>query len=221
MDIHRANECRAISAPLAAIAERCGCALLAVRHLGKSRGGGHALNAGIGSIDFAAAARSVLLVGADPDEPGKRAVVQIKNNLAPHGEAVGYTLEGGQFYWTGASDLTAGRILAPATEDEERSSVAEAMDFLRTALSDGARDAKAIESGGETGGHQPGHTPQGQNAAEGALEQGGNARHSLPEMGVGIAGRRRCSNRPPKALKKIELSAFGQMAQIKMVTATT
>ncbi len=146
VDIHRANECRAISAPLAAIAERCGCALLAVRHLGKSRGGGHALNAGIGSIDFAAAARSVLLVGADPDEPGKRAVVQIKNNLAPHGEAVGYTLEGGQFYWTGASDLTAGRILAPATEDEERSSVAEAMDFLRTALSDGARDAKAIEA---------------------------------------------------------------------------
>ncbi len=155
VDIHRANECRAISAPLAAIAERCGCALLAVRHLGKSRGGGHALNAGIGSIDFAAAARSVLLVGADPDEPGKRAVVQIKNNLAPHGEAVGYTLEGGQFYWTGASDLTAGRILAPATEDEERSSVAEAMDFLRTALSDGARDAKAIEGEAKQGGINP------------------------------------------------------------------
>jgi RecA-family ATPase len=39
VDIHRSNECRAISAPLAAIAERCGCALVAVRHLGKSRGG--------------------------------------------------------------------------------------------------------------------------------------------------------------------------------------
>jgi hypothetical protein len=155
VDIHRANECRAISAPLAAIAERCGCALVAVRHLGKSKGGGHALNAGIGSIDFAAAARSVLLVGQDPDEPGKRAVVQIKNNLAPHGEAVGYTLEGGQFYWTGASDLTAGRILAPAVEDEERSSIAEAMDFLRTALSDGARDAKAIEGEARQGGINP------------------------------------------------------------------
>lgn len=33
VDIHRANECRAISAPLTAIAERTGCALVAVRQL--------------------------------------------------------------------------------------------------------------------------------------------------------------------------------------------
>ena len=144
-DIHRANECRAISAPLAAIAERQGCAIVAVRHLGKSRGGGHALNAGIGSIDFAAAARSVLLVGQDPDDPSRRAVVHVKSNLAPLGEAIGYTLEGGQFFWTGASDLTAGRILASASDDEERGSMAEAVDFLKDALSDGGRDAKAVE----------------------------------------------------------------------------
>ena len=146
MDINKANQCRAISAPLAAIAERRGCALVAVRHLGKSRGGGNALNAGIGSIDFAAAARSVLLVGKDPDEPMKRAIVQIKNNLAPHGEAIGYKLEGGQFYWTGESDLTAGRMLAAAEDEEERSSITEATDFLRVALSDGGRDAKSIET---------------------------------------------------------------------------
>ena len=145
-DIHRANECRAISAPLAAIAERHGCALLAVRHLGKSRGGGHALNAGIGSIDLVAAARSVLLVGQDPDEPSKRALVQTKNNLAAFGEAVGYTIEEGQFYWTGTSDLTAGRILAAASDEEERSSISEAVDFLKTALCDGGRDIKALEA---------------------------------------------------------------------------
>jgi putative DNA primase/helicase len=155
VDIHRANECRAISAPLAAIAERTGCALLAVRHLGKSRGGGHALNAGIGSIDFAAAARSVLLVGQDPDEPSTRALVQIKNNLAPHGEAVGYKLEEGQFFWTGASDLTAGRILAAATDEEERGSIVEAVAFLRIALSDGGRDTKAVESEAKQAGVNP------------------------------------------------------------------
>jgi putative DNA primase/helicase len=155
VDIHRANECRAISAPLAAIAERTGCALVAVRHLGKSRGGGHALNAGIGSIDFTAAARSVLLVGQDPDEPTKRAVVQIKNNLAPHGEAIGYTLEDGGFFWTGASDLTAGRILSAAGDEEERGSMAEAVDFLRVALSDGGRDAKAIEAEAKHAGVNP------------------------------------------------------------------
>jgi DNA repair protein RadA/Sms len=145
VDIHRANECRAISAPLAAIAERHGCAMLAVRHLGKSRGGGHALNAGIGSIDFTAAARSVLLVGRDPDDEQKRALVQTKNNLAPHGEAVGYKLEGNQFFWTGVSDLTAGRILAAESDEGERSTITEAADFLRIALSSGGRDSKAIK----------------------------------------------------------------------------
>jgi hypothetical protein len=152
VDIHRANECRAISAPLAAVAERQGCAMVAVRHLGKARGGGHPLNAGIGSIDFAAAARSVLLVGADPDETNKRAIVQIKNNLAPHGPSIGYTLEDSCFYWTGESDLTAGRILAPASDEEERSTITDAVDYLRTALATGARDSKAIKDEAKQGG---------------------------------------------------------------------
>lgn len=154
-DIHRANECRAISAPLSAIAERQGCAILAVRHLSKSRGSGNALNAGIGSIDFVAAARSVLLAGQDPDDPARRAIVQTKNNLAAIGEAVGYRLEAGQFYWTGGSDLTAGRILATASDEDERSSIVEAADFLRSALCDGGRDAKAIEAEARQAGINP------------------------------------------------------------------
>lgn len=145
VDIHRANECRAISAPLALIAERHRCAMLAVRHLGKSRGGGHALNAGIGSIDFTAAARSVLLVGRDPDDESKRAIVQTKNNLAPHGPSVGYKLEGNQFFWTGESDLTAGRILSVVSNEEERSALTEAVDFLRTALSSGEREVDEVK----------------------------------------------------------------------------
>lgn len=145
VDIHRANECRAISAPLAAIAERQNCAIVAVRHLSKARGGGHALNAGIGSIDLSAAVRSVLLVGADPDDPSRRAIVQTKNNLAPIGEAVGYKLEGGQFLWTGRSTLTAGRILAVPSDEEERGAFTEAKDFLLRALSQGARDSKDLK----------------------------------------------------------------------------
>jgi hypothetical protein len=146
VDIHRANECRAISAPLATIAERHGCAMLAVRHLGKARGGGHALNAGIGSIDFTAAARSVLLVGRDPDDESKRAIVQTKNNLAPHGAGVGYKLEGNQFFWTGESDLTAGRILSIVSNEEERSALSEATDFLRAALVYGEREVDEVKT---------------------------------------------------------------------------
>lgn len=146
VDIHRANESRAVSAPLADLAERYGCAMVAVRHLGKSRGGGHALNAGIGSIDFTAAARSVLLVGRDPDDEGQRAVVQIKNNLAPLGASIGFKVEGDRFDWTGVSDLTAARILASDSDNEGRGRIDEAIDFLRTMLTDGHQPTNDIKS---------------------------------------------------------------------------
>jgi DNA repair protein RadA/Sms len=146
VDIHRANEARTITAPLAAIAERHGCAIVAVRHLNKSHGGGNANNAGLGSIDFHAAARSVLLVGKDPDDESKRALCQTKSNLAAFGEPQGYTIEGGQFRWTGTSDLTAGRVLSFASDIDERDAQAKAVEFLRAALKDGARPAKEVKA---------------------------------------------------------------------------
>ncbi len=144
VDIHRANEARAVTAPIAAMAERHGCAIVAVRHLNKARGGGNAGNAGIGSVDFYAAARSVLLVGKDPDDESKRALVQIKNNLAPHGKPQGYKLEAGAFFWTGESTLTAGRILSLNSDENERSAQDEAVEFLRDALADGERDVAEV-----------------------------------------------------------------------------
>jgi hypothetical protein len=146
VDIHRANECRTITARLAAIAEKRTCAILAIRHLGKSRGNGFALNAGIGSIDITAAARSVLLAGIDQNQPNKRAIVQTKSNLAPPGPAVGFTLEGGQFYWTGKSDLTAQSILSHVGDDGDMSRVEEATEFLREALGQGEREVNDVRA---------------------------------------------------------------------------
>ena len=60
VDIHRANETRAVLARLAEIADQTQSAILAVRHLNKSSGG-KAIYRGLGSIDFTAAVRSVLL----------------------------------------------------------------------------------------------------------------------------------------------------------------
>jgi hypothetical protein len=145
VDIHRANECRAISAPLAAIAERQGCAIVALRHLTKAAGR-TAMSAGIGSVDIRAAARSVLLVGADPDDPTRRAIVQTKNNLAMEGRAIGYKIENGQFWWTGESDLTAGRILANATDEDTRGAQTDAMAFLREMLGTKPRPAKEVKA---------------------------------------------------------------------------
>ena len=152
VDIHRANEARGITAPLSDIAAKHGCAVVAVRHLNKSRGAGHAANAGIGSIDFYAAARSVLMVGADPDDKAQRALVQTKNNLAPFGPAIGFKIEDGCFWWTGESTLTAGRILSISGDEEQRSAQDEAVDFLRSALAEGERQISDVTHEGRAAG---------------------------------------------------------------------
>lgn len=143
VDMHKANETRVVMAALARIAERYGCAIVCVRHLSKAMGG-KTIYRGIGSIDFTAACRSVLLVGADPDDKRKRAVVQIKNNLAAFGEPMGYEIRNDCFYWTGASGLTAERILSNSSEEEEKTALSEAIEFLRESLAEGDRDAKQL-----------------------------------------------------------------------------
>ena len=63
-----------------------------MRHLNKPRGT-RSIYAGQGSIDFTAAARSVLLAGCGADDDAERAPVQIKSNLAtltrPHRNLLG------------------------------------------------------------------------------------------------------------------------------------
>jgi hypothetical protein len=142
VDLHRANETRAVMARLARIAERHGCAILSLRHLTKGTGG-KAIYRGYGSIDITAAARSVLLVGADPDDESKRAIIQTKSNLAPKGMAIGYKLNAEGFFWTGESDLTADRILSSWRSENDDSS-SDALSFLRESLAEGERPVKEV-----------------------------------------------------------------------------
>lgn|GEM_PF-681479 len=145
IDINSANQSRALSSRLAGIAAKFGCAILPVRHIGKAKGYGDPRNAGLGSIDWRAAVRSVLLVGKNPDNERERAIVHTKSNLAPLGDAIGFTIEGtadgAKFLWTGTSQLTASRILANVLDDSARSEQSEAADFLKEALQDGEHEA--------------------------------------------------------------------------------
>lgn len=45
---------------------------------------------GLGSIDFQAAARSVLIVGRIKDEPKIRVVCHVKSSLAPEGKSIAF-----------------------------------------------------------------------------------------------------------------------------------
>lgn len=91
VDLHKANETREVMARLAKLAERQAVAVLAVRHLTKGSRD-RAIYRGIGSIDLTAAARSILLVGRDPDDEFGRVLCHIKSNLAPKGDSFKYEL---------------------------------------------------------------------------------------------------------------------------------
>lgn len=136
VDIHKANETRAILARLAAVADRYHCAIVFLRHLTKG-GRDKSIYRGIGSIDITAACRSVLLVGRDPTDKEHSVICHTKSNLARCGESLGFTLERGVFEWTGKSDLTAANILAPELDKKEESKQEAAADFLTDLLADG------------------------------------------------------------------------------------
>ncbi len=134
-DFYRANEVRSVLAPLARLADRYGCAVLAVRHLNKAKGT-RSIYAGQGSIDFTAAARSVLLAGCARDDAAEHAMVHIKHNLTEPGAAQAYVIDEHGFRWAGESALRASDLLAPEATADEISSLDEACDFLRRQLAD-------------------------------------------------------------------------------------
>ena len=106
MDMNRANEARDMTKKLGALAEKYQCAILLIGHMNKASGNKVAYR-GMGSIDFFAVARSVLLVGRIEGEPNTRAVVQIKNNLAAFGHPKAFMLSETGFRWLGDYEITA------------------------------------------------------------------------------------------------------------------
>lgn len=145
VDINQANKCRAITKRLAEIAAKTNCAIVAIRHIGKAKGNGDARAAGLGSIDIRAAARSVLLVGKDPDNENSRAMFQTKNNLAKLGKPIGYEIRNDSFLWTGETNLTLSRVLSLPNSDAGRAEQLEAIEYLREALKSGERPAQEIK----------------------------------------------------------------------------
>ena len=127
MDMNRANEARDMTKHLEQVAERTGCAIVLIGHMNKNAGGKVAYR-GMGSIDFFAVARSVLLVGRVKGQENRRAMIQIKNNLAERGHAKSFVLTDGVFTWKGDYDITEDELaggFAPKTSKQE-----EAKDLL-------------------------------------------------------------------------------------------
>ena len=110
MDMNRANEARDMTKKLGALAEKYQCAIVLIGHMNKAAGNKAAYR-GMGSIDFFAVARSVLLVDRVEGEENVRAVVQIKNNLEAFGHPKAFALSEDGFEWLGDYEITADEVL--------------------------------------------------------------------------------------------------------------
>jgi len=141
VDMHRANEIRPVMARLGNLAAEFKCAIILIGHQNKASGGKN-IYRGLGSIDIAAAARSVLVICEMPNEKNKRAVVQIKSSLAQNGQTILFELDPSLgFLWAGTSELSADEILNPVRIAPERD---DCVEFMTELLADGALPANKV-----------------------------------------------------------------------------
>ena len=152
VDMNRANEVRPIFMRLGQVAQRTGCAILLIGHLNKAAGM-QSLQRGLGSIDIAAAVRSVMFIGKLKHDPTMRILTHEKSSLAPPGVSLAFSLgdEGG-FRWVGEYDITADEMLS-GIEPQRETKTQQAKDLICALLAEGKQvlsediDKAALERG--------------------------------------------------------------------------
>ena len=158
IDSHNDHSVRRALAPLAALAESTGAAILGIGHLNKSPST-DVLTRLVGSVAFGAAARSVLLFGEDPNAAEgapERLLIHAKCNLGPRAVASRLKVEGrtittegekietSGIAWLGEdATATAARVLGGR---QESSSLDVATDFLREVLTDGPLPSSEVKA---------------------------------------------------------------------------
>ena len=159
------TEVRTALAPLSALAKETEAAILIVAHLNKRQSEDPLQRLG-GSIGIPAAARSVLLLTRDPDDPegeqgAQRVLAHVKSNLAPLAASVRYEIEPAMVEYGFAEKLETARILErgecsytgaellAAPRAERGAKLKEAIQFLEAELQQGRRPVKEVEQSAE------------------------------------------------------------------------
>ncbi len=143
IDMNRANEIRDVLKQLTFVADQTGCAIVLIGHLNKAVGANSAYR-GLGSMDFRAAARSVLLVGRMKREPHIRVIVHDKSSLATEGKSVAFSIKNGSLRWVdGYEKITAEDLLngGPANTKVEQTER-----LVRERLEKGPAPVKEIQN---------------------------------------------------------------------------
>ena len=157
---YREQDVRAALAPLKLMAEETGCAVVLVMHVNKAEGSDPLRRIG-NSGAFTALARSVLLLGPDPedeedDRGDRRVLTVVKGNVRHTGTdglalriasstitgADGEEIEAAAIEVTGRANVAAADLLDGRAE---RGKLGEAIRWLRNLLTDGPMPSKAVE----------------------------------------------------------------------------
>ncbi len=145
------QDVRGALAPLAAMAERTGAAVVLVRHLNKNAFETKALYRGGGSIGIIGAVRAGHLVAAHPENRKRRVFAATKSNLAKETFALEYEvesvnipaeageIEAPKIHWLGRSALTDTDLLKTSDSQARRpkSDLTVAEEFLLDVLANG------------------------------------------------------------------------------------
>jgi hypothetical protein len=153
-DSHRNAEIRALLAPLSDLAAKHETAVICVSHLNKS-GGTEAMLRVTGSLAFVAASRAAFLVAKDKENGARRLFLPMKNNIGNDSTGLAFELRSAQVaspagvidtchvvWHSEVVTMTADEAMQPT--DERRFERNAAAEWLRDALADGPRSAKAL-----------------------------------------------------------------------------
>jgi len=142
-DMVSAAKMRQMTKRLSELAERYGCAIVLIGHMNKT-GGGKNLYRGLGSIDLAAAARSVLMIQRDRDNPDIRYLFPVKSSLAYEGNAIRFIFDKDiGFHVLGTCTIDDDGFLGAAA-DETQNKSQKAERILRLILSGGSQPSGKI-----------------------------------------------------------------------------
>ena len=141
VDMHRANEIRPVLKQLGNIAEEYGCAIILIGHMNKASSSKSTYR-GLGSIDFQATARSVLVVGRIKDDTTLRVIAHDKSSLAPEGTSIAFRMDKEKgFTWEGVYDITVEELLSGESRGQKTK---DAKSFLAEILAEGQMSCNEI-----------------------------------------------------------------------------
>lgn len=159
-DSHKNSDVRALLAPLSDLASKHRAAIVCVSHLNKG-GSNQALMRTQGSVAFVAAARASYIVAKDQECPERRLFLPAKNNLGNDQTGFAFsvasiTLENGiktsriEFE---NEPVTVRADEALITDNDERTALDDAKEFLRETLGDNEVPVKGLQRLAKDAGH--------------------------------------------------------------------